>query len=318
MPQMNRIGLLAAVCDVDRQKAECMAASSGARVYTDIDTLLENEPAASVVVVCTPNGLHAEHAIKSLQARRHVLCEKPLCLSASAAWTMRDTAHFFRRKLFVVKQNRFNPPVRFVKDLLQQNALGKILSFSINGFWSRPQPYYSGGWHGTTDQDGGILYTQFSHFIDLLLWMLGTVSDVKALQQNNGLRQNFALEDSFVALVHMQNGALGTLHFSINAYGENKEGSFTLIGEKGTVKIGGPYLNTLEWCANESGIDVGEQMTTPANNHGLYPGSRSNHHLVYDELQKALLGQPNELPQVQETVQTIELIEKMYNAARHV
>lgn len=315
VPQIKRLGRLAATCDINPEKAATLAQGSDARVYTHIDDLLEQEPGVNVVVVCTPNGLHAEHSIKSLQARKHVLCEKPMCLSASAAWTMRDTAHFFRRKLFVVKQNRFNPPVQAVKNLLDQNGLGRILSFSLNGFWSRPQEYYTGDWRGTADLDGGILYTQFSHFIDLLLWLLGDVQDISALQANYGLRHHFEIEDTSLALLHMATGAVGTLHFSINSIAGNKEGSLTLIGEKGSVKIGGQYLNTVEWSSNESGMELETTEHQPANDYGFYTGSMSNHHLVYDELEKALSGQPHTLPQIQEAVRTVETIERIYAAS---
>jgi UDP-N-acetyl-2-amino-2-deoxyglucuronate dehydrogenase len=314
--EINRIGKLAAVCEVDKSKAAAFTQQTGANIYTDLDSLLEGEPGVEVVVVCTPNGLHAEHAIKSLQARRHVLCEKPLCIAAAAAWTMRDTAHFFRRKLFVVKQARFNPPVQQAKKALEQNSLGKILSFSINGYWNRPQDYYSGNWRGSTKLDGGILYTQFSHFIDLLLWMLGDVDIMKAMAQNSGLRTHFEIEDTFVAVLRLQSGALGTMHFSINSLPDSKEGSFTIIGEKGTLRIGGQYLNTLEWTPEAAHRDF-EDKPARENDHGFYKGSMSNHHFVYNELAKALQGMPHQLPQVQESARTIELIEKLYAAARN-
>jgi predicted dehydrogenase len=213
----------------------------------------------------------------------------------------------------VVKQTRFNPPVQAVKKALEQNSLGKILSFSINGYWNRPQDYYTGNWQGTQDVDGGILYTQFSHFIDLLLWLLGDVTTVKAMAQNSGLRHNFDIEDSFVAVLQQQSGAIGTVHFSINSLPQNKEGSFTIIGEKGTVRIGGHYLNTLEWAPPG---DAAFEDTHAANKDGFYSGAMSNHHIVYDELQKALQDMPHQLPQVQDTVRTVELIEKLYAAAR--
>lgn len=315
LPHIVRIGKLAAVCDVNYQHAASLAAPTGATVYTSLDSLLEKEPGVEVVVVCTPNGLHAEHVIKSLQARRHVLCEKPLCIETAAALTMRDTAHFFRRNLFVVKQTRFNPPVQIVKKALDQKTLGKILSFSINGFWNRPQEYYTGNWQGTPHLDGGILYTQFSHFIDLLLWLLGNVATVSAAAQNNNLRQNFGIEDTFVAMMQLQSGALGTIHFSINSQPQNREGSFTIIGEKGTVRIGGQYLNTLEWFPAGNNI-IPANGPFPERIEGTYTPDKSNHGTVYDELQKALARQPHHLPQVQDAVHTIELIEKMYAAAR--
>lgn len=309
LPEIQRTGMLTALCDTDEQKAHQLAAGTTARVYTRIDDLLEQEPAVTVVVVCSPNGQHAEHAIKSLQAGRHVLVEKPMCLSSAAAWSMRDTAHFFRRQLFVVQQNRFAPPVQTVKRLLEQNALGRILSFSVTGIWHRPQAYYTGGWQGHPEQDGGILFTQFSHFIDLLLWFLGDIRVVAAQQQQNGLRQHFEMADTCTALLQTNSGALGTAHFSINAHGSNKEGAITLVGELGTVKIGGPYLNTLDWLDTRSAI-------APAPVAGQAPGA-SYHGVVYHQLVQALTGQPHQLPAIAESLRTVAFIEQLHKYAQH-
>lgn len=306
---MLRTGTLAALCDTDEQRARQLAAGTGARVYTQLDELLEQQPTVTVVVVCSPNGQHAEHAIKSLQARRHVLVEKPMCLSSAAAWSMRDTAHFFRRKLFVVQQNRFAPPVQTVQELLGRNALGRILSFSVAGIWSRPQAYYTGDWHGHPEQDGGILFTQFSHFIDLLLWLLGDISVVAAQQHNSGRRHNFAIADTFTALLRTAGGAQGTAHFSINAHGGNKEGSVTIVGEKGTVKIGGPYLDTIEWLDLEDRA-LSSSQTNPAE-------GKSFHNTLYTELVQALAGQPHRLPAVADSLRTIALIEQLHKYAQH-
>jgi predicted dehydrogenase len=162
--------------------------------------------------------------------------------------------------------------------------------------------------------DGGMLYTQFSHFIDLLLWLLGDMESVSGICTNNGLRQNFEIDDTCVAALRMQNGAVGTLNFSINTFGGNKEGSLTLIGEKGTAKIGGQYLNTLEWMESETGTVVRKTAANAADNPGVYTASMSHHQAVYDELVKALAGQPHLLPNTEEAVKTVITIEKIYAA----
>jgi UDP-N-acetyl-2-amino-2-deoxyglucuronate dehydrogenase len=315
---IRRIGELIAVCDIDFQKADSFAAQYQSKPYYSIDDLLENEKTVDVVVVCSPNGLHAEHSIKSLQDGKHVLCEKPMCIAIEAAWSMRDTAHFFRRKLFVVKQNRFNHPVQFVKQLLEEDKLGKILSFQLNCFWNRPQEYYDGGWRGTKTLDGGLLYTQFSHFIDLLYWFIGEIEEVQGFKRNNGLRQHLEFEDTGVANLKMKNGALGNINYTINSFKHNAEGSFTLFGEKGVVKIGGQYLNTIEYQNVEGNIIYKNQFDSPANDYGFYTGSMSNHHLVYDELIKALNNQPHHLPQPIEALKTVEIIQKIYKASEDI
>lgn len=306
-----KVGELVAVCDIDKLKADAFAKQYDVKAYYTIDDLLKNEPNVDVISVCTPNGFHAEHAIKSLQARKHVLCEKPLCITSVAAWQMADTAHFFRKKLFIVKQNRFNPPIQQVKKDLEARKYGSIYSFQINCFWNRSQGYYTGDWRGSKDLDGGTLYTQFSHFIDVLHWFLGDVEEIKGFKNNFTHHKHVEIEDTGVVALKMKSGALGTLHFTVNSYQKNQEGSLTLFGEKGSVKIGGQYLNTLEWYATES-----EEMPTlapnaQANEYGHYQGSMSNHDKVYESLVAALESNGS-LLEARDAIKTIEIIEKIY------
>jgi predicted dehydrogenase len=313
-----RVGELTAVCDIDKTKADDFAFRFRAKSYYSIDDLLKEEKSIDVIAVCTPNGLHAEHSIKSLQGGKHVLCEKPMCIAIEAAWSMMDTAHFFRRKLYIIKQNRFNAPVQLVKNLLNEGKLGRILSFQVNCFWNRPQEYYDGGWRGSKTLDGGLLYTQFSHFIDLMYWFLGDVEKVTGYKKCFGLRSNFEFEDTGMANLLMKNGAVGNINYTINSYQKNTEGSFTLFGEKGSIKIGGQYLNTIEWQSMD--IDFAYENMPPvhANNYGFYTGSMSNHNLVYDEFIKALNNEPNSLPKAGEALKTIEIIRKIYKASEEV
>ena len=313
-----RVGKLVAVCDLDKNKADDFAALHTGKAWYSIDDMLEQEKEIDVICVCTPNGLHAEHSIKSLQAGRHVLCEKPMCIAIEAAWSMMDTAHFFRRKLYIIKQNRYNAPIQFVKKLLDDDKLGKILSFQLNCFWNRPQQYYDGGWRGSQIMDGGLLYTQFSHFIDLLYWFLGDVEEVTGFRKNSGLRKCLEFEDTGIANLKMKTGALGNLNYTINSFHRNLEGSFSLFGEKGSIKIGGQYLNTIEWQSLDENIQFENVHTTRANDYGFYTGSMSNHHKVYDEFIKALDNKPNDLPKAGEALKTIEIIRKIYKASGEV
>jgi UDP-N-acetyl-2-amino-2-deoxyglucuronate dehydrogenase len=306
-----RVGNLAAVCDIVPGKADRLALKYNAKPYYSIDDLLQKETAAEIIVVCTPNGLHAEHSIKSLASGKHVLCEKPMCLTTNQGCTIVNAADIHKKKIFVVKQNRYNEPVQHVKKLLEENRLGKIFSFQINCFWNRPQAYYLDTWKGTKEMDGGILYTQFSHFIDLLYWFLGDVEMVKGYKQCYGNRSHFEIEDTGVAILKMKSGAMGTLNYTINSHSKNIEGSFSIFGEKGSVKIGGQYLNTLEW------YDVDGQskpvLTIPqsANDYGFYQGSMSNHHKVYDDLILSLNGNGN-LLEAKDAIKTVEIIETIY------
>ena len=314
---IRNVGQLKAVCDIVPDRADGLARQYGCAAYYSIDDLLSAEKDIDIVSVCSPNGLHAEHSIKSLQSGKHVLCEKPLCLSSVAAWQMIDTAYLSRKKLFVVKQNRYNEPVQLVKDLLEENGLGAIYSFQINCFWNRPQQYYTGDWKGSKYLDGGILYTQFSHFVDLLYWLLGDVARVKGFTCNAAKRSHMEIEDSGVAVIHLKSGAIGNLNYTINSFDKNLEGSFAIFGEKGSVKIGGQYLNTLEWFqVRDRAQPIVEKAEGP-NEYGFYQGSMSNHHKVYADLIRSIDGNGS-LLQAKDAIKTIEIIEKIYAASEEV
>lgn len=314
---ISRVGRLSAVCDVIPAKADGLALKYNTKAYYDIDELLKKEPDTDIVVVCTPNGLHSEHTIKSLTAGNHVLCEKPMCLTTEDACKMVRVAEQRQKKIFVVKQNRYNEPVQHVKKLIEEKGLGTIFSFQINCFWNRPQAYYSDNWRGTKDLDGGILYTQFSHFIDLLHWLLGDVEEVKGYKHTYGNRLHFEIEDTGTAVLKMKSGAIGTLNYTINSYSKNLEGSVSIFGGKGSVKIGGQYLNTLEWHEVE-GYSKPELLSSPsANDYGFYQGSMSNHHRVYDDLILSLNGNGS-LLEAKDAIATIDIIEKIYAGSQEI
>jgi predicted dehydrogenase len=313
--QIQQQGHLAAVCDIVRDRADQFASKFCAKPYYNIGELLSNEKEVDVVSVCTPNGLHAVHSIKSLQAGKHVLCEKPMAIDTKDARKMIDTEKQTGKKLFVVKQNRFNPPVAFVKQLLDEKKLGAIFSFQLNCFWNRPAAYYHNSWKGTKELDGGILFTQFSHFIDLLYWLLGDVSFAEGSRQNFLHKDCIEFEDTGVAILKLESGAMGTINYTINSDHKNMEGSLTLFGEKGTVKIGGQYLNELEYFSVEGEKAPLLQQGKPGNQYGLYEGSMSNHDKVYEQLIKALEDPEHIFINSEETLKTIEIIEKIYNSS---
>lgn len=307
-------GVLEAVCDTVPGRAQELAGQYGARSYFSAAELFKAEK-PDVVSVCTPNGLHAEHAIMALEAGCHVLCEKPMCISRESGLQMMAAAEKAGKKLFVVKQNRYNPPVEAVKQLLDEGKLGAIHSFQVNCFWNRPLAYYKDSWHGTRDLDGGILYTQFSHFIDLLYWLLGDVNEVQGLRSNFTHGASIAFEDTGAALLHMQSGAIGTLQYTINSYQRNMEGSVTIFGEKGTVKIGGQYLNSIDFFAVEGETAPTLPAGNPSNQYGFYEGSMSNHDRVYYHLIKALDNPGYRFVEAGEALKTVGIIEKIYSAS---
>ncbi len=236
---INAKGELLAVCDVVKEKADAMAARYNAIAYYSVEDMLNEAPGMDVVSICSPNGLHAVHAIAALNAGFHVLCEKPMALSAYDCGEMIKAAEHTNKRLFAIKQNRFNPPVEAVKKVLDEGRLGKIYSIQLSCFWNRNPDYYHNSWKGTLKLDGGTLYTQFSHFIDLLYWMAGDIKDVKALMDNYAHQGIIEFEDTGVVLLEFYSGAIGTINYTVNSYGKNMEGSLTLFVEKGTVNIGG-------------------------------------------------------------------------------
>jgi predicted dehydrogenase len=316
--QISRVGVLLAVCDIEPEKAEKFGEDFGAKSYTDASEMIENESDVDIVSICSPNGLHSVHTLLALKKGKHVLCEKPLCLSLEDAYEMRDTTISYHKKLFVVKQNRYNPPVKAVKELISSGKLGKITSFQINCFWNRPEAYYTtSNWKGTIKLDGGALFTQFSHFVDLLYWFLGDVQDVSAKTENIQ-HPYIETEDTGMALLKMNNGAIGTLNYTVNAFKQNMEGSITLFGEKGTVKIGGQYLNTLEYkqLLNEEALLIDNEVPTSSNDYGYYQGSMSNHDKVYDHLIASLDEKESGMADINDGMKTVEIINRIYDASR--
>ena len=204
---ISNVGRLVSVCDIDKSRAGALADKYGAHKYYDLQGMLDNEARdIDVVSVCTPNGLHAEHTVKSLRAGCHVLCEKPMAIHSSDCGRMIHEAERSNRRLFIVKQNRFNPPVAAVKQLIDDGRLGKIYSVQLNCFWNRNTDYYRESWKGKLDLDGGCLYTQFSHFVDLLYWFIGDVVSTHALVANCAHQNTVEFEDCGVVALWFYDG----------------------------------------------------------------------------------------------------------------
>ena len=308
-------GELVAVCDIVKEKADAMASKYNARAYYNEQDLLKAEKEINVIAVCSPNGLHATHAIAALNAGYHVICEKPLAITVHDCGEMVKAGERSNKRLFAIKQNRFNPPVAAVKQLLDEGKLGKIYSVQLSCFWNRNPDYYNNSWKGTLELDGGTLYTQFSHFIDLLYWMLGDIKQVKAFMANYAHKGIIEFEDTGVIIAEFYNGAIGTINYTVNSYNKNMEGSLTLFGEKGTVKIGGQYLNELEYQNIEGYRIENLPEGNTANNYGNYQGSMSNHDKVYDNLIDVLQNNAAISTSSFEGLKTVEVIEKIYREA---
>jgi len=309
---------LNAVCDIVGEKADILSEKHVCRSYHSIEQMLK-DPDIDFVNICTPSGLHAQHSIMCLNAGKNVLCEKPMALTVKDAVNMRKAAEKNGKMLYVVKQNRYNPPVKLVKQLIDEKKFGRPILAVVNMFWNRNDDYYkSDPWRGTLKLDGGTIYTQASHFVDLLLMFLGKPKSVYALIGTKN--HNIEIEDTGVITVHFENGAYGTMNYTTCATKKNFEGSITLIFSKGTIKIGGEYINTIEYFQVE-GVDGYElePSVVEANDYGTYRGSMSNHHEVFkDIVRKFNNSQDNgNLVYGDEAIETIALIEKALESARN-
>lgn len=311
---IHNIGKLVAVCDIDIKKSNLLAAKYNAKAYFSIESLLANESEIDVVSICSPNGLHASHSISALKAGCHVLCEKPMAINVSDCGEMIKTAEKMNKRLFAIKQNRFNPPVVAVKNVIDEGILGKIYSIQLSCFWNRNADYYANSWKGTKSLDGGTLYTQFSHFIDLLYWMIGDIKNVKGFAGNYSHNNTIEFEDTGVFAIEFYNGAIGTVNYTVNSYNKNMEGSLTVFGENGTVKIGGQYLNELEYQNIKDFKIENLPAGNTANNYGQYQGSMSNHDKVYQNLVDVLTNNASISTSAFEGLKTVEIIDKMYNS----
>jgi len=308
---------LVAVCDINDERRKMFSETYNCKTYQNIDELLQNEKNLHLVAVCSPNGLHAEHSIKILQAGINVLCEKPMAINVADCKLMISQAEKANKHLFIVKQNRFNTAIAALKKVIDDDRLGKIINVQLNCFWNRNDKYYeSSDWKGKQKLDGGTLFTQFSHFIDLLYWMVGDVNKGYAITKNYLHQHNVEFEDTGVIILEFENGAIGSVNYTVNSYDKNMEGSITIFGEKGTVKVGGQYLNVLEHQSIKDYMMQVPIETKPANDYGFYQGSMSNHDKVYENIIDVLTNNGRVATSGFEGLKTVEIIENIYNLAK--
>lgn len=315
---INKLAHLVAVCDIDSDRSDALARKYSSLAFYSIEDMLSSGLEIDVVSICTPNGLHFDHSIKSLMAGYSVLCEKPLAISVKDAGEMIKVAEKMNKRLFAIKQNRFNPPVSAVKELIDSGKLGQVYSVQLSCFWNRNFDYYENSWKGTLALDGGTLFTQFSHFIDLLYWLIGDVKNVESFMSNYAHKDIIEFEDTGVVILEFVTGAIGTINYTVNSYDRNMEGSLTIFAEKGTVKIGGQYLNELEYQQIEDYEIRDLPIGNTANNYGSYQGSMSNHDKVYENVIDVLKNGASISTNSFEALKTVEIIEKVYKNAKQI
>jgi len=281
--------------------------------FSSVDELLEQAPPFDVLSIATPNGLHEEHALKGLTAGRHVVVEKPMALTKAGCEKIIYEALHRHKQVFCVMQNRYSPPSVWLKEILTNKLLGEVFMVQINCFWNRDGRYYKkGGWHGTKSLDGGTLYTQFSHFVDIMFWLFGDIENVRGKFKNFNHEGLTEFEDSGLIQFDFVSGGMGSLAYTTSVWSENYESSMTIIGEKGTVKCGGQYMNKVEYCNIENYTMPELAPSNPPNDYGPYKGSAANHHYIYENICDVLNGRAPITTNALEGLKVIEIIEKIY------
>lgn len=295
-------GTLTAVCDSDISKAKQLASQFNCIAYSNLSEMIAKEK-IDVVSICTPNYLHSTQSIECLQKGKHVICEKPMAITVKDAEDMICASKKNGRELFIVKQLRYYPHLLYLQQLFNTGQLGKIFSFHINCFWNRPDEYYK-EWKGTKQKDGGTLYTQFSHYIDLILWLFGEVEDVQFIS-GNFAHEKIDFEDTGIVNFVVKNGAIGSLNYTVNAYQQNFENSITIFARYGTIKLSGTKLDKFDYF-NVKGIDD-TPLIAQINTH-----KDQSHFKVYEDVVTALAGKANTALKAEDSITSIRLIEKIY------
>jgi len=303
---------LLGVCDINPTALEIAARETGAKAYSNLDSMLEDS-IADIVILSTPSGLHAEQAITIAASGRHVMTEKPMATHWNDGLRMVKACEDAHVHLFIVKQNRRNPTLQLLKRTIDIGRFGRIYMVNINVFWTRPQEYYdSAAWRGTRELDGGAFMNQASHYIDLLDWLIGPIESVQAYTAT--LARSIEVEDTGVLSVKWRSGALGSVNVTMLTYPQNLEGSITIIGEKGTVRIGGVAVNEIShWefkDAHEDDQQVAQASYATTSVYGF------GHPLYYDNVINVLRAEAVLETDGREGLQSLEIIIAAYLSAR--
>jgi predicted dehydrogenase len=282
--------------------------------FPSVEALLNAGLDFDVVNIASPNGFHAEQAMACLDARKHVVIEKPIALSKQDAEKVIFKALHVHRHVFAVMQNRYSPPSQWIKDLVESGKLGKIFMVQLNCYWNRDDRYYkSDSWHGNKQLDGGTLYTQFSHFIDILYWLFGDIENIQSRLRDFNHEKLTDFEDSGFVSFDFVNGGMGCINYSTSVWNQNMESSMTIVAEHGSVKIGGQYMNEVEYCHIKDYTMPELAPTNPGNDYGAYKGSAQNHNYVIANVVDVLKGRDSITTNALEGLKVVDIIERIYN-----
>jgi UDP-N-acetyl-2-amino-2-deoxyglucuronate dehydrogenase len=303
---------LVAVCDIDPIVLNEHADKYKVPGYRDMEEMLQKEQ-LDLVALCTPSGIHPHQAVLAAKYKVHVMTEKPMATRWNDGVRMVKACDEAGVRLFVVKQNRRNTTLRLLKRAVTEKRFGKIHMVHLNVFWTRPQTYYDqgGGWRGTWEFDGGAFMNQASHYVDLLDWLIGPVEKVQAMMSTT---RDIEVEDTGVLNIKWRNGALGSMSVTMLTYPQNLEGSITILGEKGTVRVGGMAVNDIQlWQFDEpkdydADIESANYETTSVYGFG--------HPLYYKNVVDVMRGEADPETDGREGLKSLELLIAAYLAAR--
>lgn len=313
MIRRNPEAELIAVCD-KLSKEQLSLTELKEKFYSSPEELLSSHPEVEVVNICTPNGLHAKHSLIALEAGKHIVCEKPMALTKVDCETMIYKALQIHKTVFCVMQNRFSPPSVWLKKIVEEKIIGDVFMVQLNCYWNRDERYYKkGGWKGTQELDGGTLFTQFSHWIDLLYWIFGDVKDIQAKFRDFNHHDLTEFEDSGFVNFNFVNGGMGCINYSTAVWDSNLESSITIIGSEGSVKIGGQYMDKVEHCNIKDYTLPVLDATNEANDYGAYKGSANNHPQVIRNVIDTLKGRTTLTTNAMEGLKVVDIIERIYS-----
>ncbi len=308
VPEMQ----LVSVADSNLARAKEIEAQRGVPAFGSIDAMLATVP-SDLVTICTPSGLHPHHGIAAANAGRHVLTEKPMAISLEGADRLVQACDAAGVHLFVVKQNRLNPPVQLLKRAVEKGRFGRIFMANVTVRWTRPQEYYDAeSWRGTWEFDGGAIMNQASHYVDLMQWLVGPVESVMAKTATQARR--IEAEDCGVAVIKFRSGALGVMEVSVLTYPRNLEGSIAILGEKGSVKIGGTAVNKVEHWSFDSYDDDDKLVDVASTNPPTVYGF--GHEGYYRNLLPVLRGTAKADTDGRAGRKSLELILGIYESAK--
>ncbi|SFD80563.1 Predicted dehydrogenase [Chitinophaga sp. CF118] len=312
MISRNSESELVALVDA-KPKADLKLYDKEVPFFNSLNDFLGSGIDVDVINIATPNGYHAEQAMQCLDAKKHVVIEKPMALSRQDAEKVIFKALHVHKYVFAVMQNRYSPPSVWIKNLVESGKLGRIFLVQLNCYWNRDGRYYvADSWHGKKNLDGGTLFTQFSHFIDILYWLFGDIDNIRssfADFNHSGLTE---FEDSGIATFEFLNGGLGSINFSTSVWNQNLESSMTIIAENGSVKIGGQYMDKVEYCHIKDYVMPQLEATNPGNDYGAYKGSAQNHHYVIQNVIDVLKENSSITTNALEGLKVVDIIDRIY------